>query len=65
MGVFWVFAVFSVFIILFSDPYLELNGFSKFSVLVLAGGNHFGDLLVESVPVDFRHVDLKQNVMVN
>lgn len=40
---------------------LELNGFSKFSVLVLAGGDHFGDLLVERVPVDFRHVDLKQN----
>jgi len=49
---------FSVFIVVFDDPYLELNGFSKFSVLVLAGGNHFGDLLVQVIPVDFRHVDL-------
>merc|ERR1712173_298604 len=35
---------------------LKLNGFSEFSVFVLAGLEHFGDLLVELISVDFRHI---------
>jgi len=35
---------------------LKLNGFGEFSVFVLAGLDHFGDLLVELISVDFRHI---------
>ena len=39
-----------------SCSYLKLDGFSEFSVFVLAGLDHFGDLLVELISVDFRHI---------